>query len=55
VEDVDRSSVGQLWKTSIGVQLANCGRINRGSIGELKIKRSVGVSTELKIESVKER
>jgi hypothetical protein len=47
-------AVGQCSKTSIGVQLASCGRINRSSVGELKIERSVGVSIQLTIESLEE-
>jgi hypothetical protein len=31
--------------------LASCGRINRSSVGELKVERSVGVSIQLKIVS----
>jgi hypothetical protein len=45
---------GQRSKMSMGVQLASCGRISQSSASELKIERSVGVSIQLKIESVTE-
>jgi hypothetical protein len=36
------------------VHLASCGRISWRAVSELKIERSVRVSIQLKIESVKE-